>query len=106
MIGFDRRLYEHGGDVLAVLRDASRSRPDLADAYATGRAHADQFRHNVLAAWPHDALRPCLDRSEAVDTYAALCNVDVYRVLTAERGWTPDRVEHWLHQALCRLLLA
>lgn len=63
MIGFDRRLYEHGGDVLAVL-------------------------------------------DQAVDIYAALCNIDVYRVLTEERGWSPDRVERWLHQTWCQLLLA
>lgn len=106
MVGFDRRLYEHGGDVLAVLRDAGRSNPELAAAYARGRAHADQLRHHVLAGWTHGVLRAGLDRDEAVDIYAALCNIDVYRVLTGERGWSPDRAERWLHETLCCLLLA
>ncbi|MFP5020485.1 TetR/AcrR family transcriptional regulator [Pseudonocardia phyllosphaerae] len=106
MIGFDRRLYEHGGGVLAALRDAGRSEPDLAAAYESARAHADHVRHAVLATWPRGALRAGLDQNQAVDTYAALCNIDVYRVLTGERGWSPDRVEAWLHQTLCQLLLA
>lgn len=106
MVGFDRRLYEHGGDVVAMLRDAGRSEPELAAAYTAGRADADQLRHTVMAAWPRGALRAGLDRDEAVDIYAALCNIDAYRVLTDERGWSPDRVERWLHETLCRLLLA
>lgn len=106
MIGFDRRLYESGGDVVAVLRDAGRSEPELAAAYTAGRAHADRLRHTVLATWPRGALRAGLDQDEAVDIYAALCTIDVYRVLTHERGWSPDRAERWLHETLCQLLLA
>jgi hypothetical protein len=34
-----------------------------------------------------------------------MCNVDVYRVLTEERGWDADRVEQWWHDSLVRLLL-
>lgn len=104
MIGFDRRLYERGGNVLAALRDAGRANPELVDAYARGRTAADHLRHQVFGAWPPSVLR--VDRDEAVDIYAVLCNIDVYRVLTGERSWPPGRVECWLHQTLCRLLLA
>ncbi|ADI04096.1 transcriptional regulator, TetR family protein [Streptomyces bingchenggensis BCW-1] len=41
----------------------------------------------------------------AVDVYAALCNIDVYTVLTGERGWSPDRVERWWGEAPARELL-
>ena len=91
---------------LVVLRDAGRSNSELAAAYAGGRADADHLRHRVLAAWPPGVLRAGLDRDEAVDVYAALCNIDVYRELTVERRWSADRVERWLHETLCRLLLA
>jgi len=37
--------------------------------------------------------------------FAGLCNVDVYRVLTEERGWTADQVEEWWREALTALLL-
>lgn len=106
MVGFDRRLYEHGDDVLTVLREAGRSQPGLAEAYSAGRASADHLRHRIFGAWPDGTLRADLDRDEAVDIYAAMCNIDVYRVLTSERGWSPGQVEEWLHTTLCRLLLA
>lgn len=106
MVGFDRRLYENGGEVLAALRDAGRTNRELAAAYAAGRAQADQLRRDVLAGWAPGALRAGLERDDAVDVYAALCNIDVYRVLTGERGWSPNRVEQWLHETVCQLLLA
>lgn len=43
---------------------------------------------------------------DARDTFGALCNVDVYLVLTRVRGWSADRVEEWWTDSLCRLLLA
>ena len=42
MAGFDRRLFERGGDVLGSLHDAGRAEPDLAAAYREGRAQADR----------------------------------------------------------------
>jgi TetR/AcrR family transcriptional regulator, regulator of cefoperazone and chloramphenicol sensitivity len=106
MIGFDCRLFEHGADVIAVLRDAGRSEPDLAAAYQAGRAQATELRHVVFGAWPPHTLRPGLDLGDATATYAALCNIDVHRVLTEEHGWAPARVEHWLTESATRLLLA
>ncbi|WP_433333345.1 hypothetical protein [Spirillospora sp. CA-294931] len=40
--------------------------------------------------------------AEAVDVYAAICNIDVYTTLTVERSWTPDRVKRWWGEALAR----
>jgi hypothetical protein len=105
MIGFDRRLVERGGDVLGVLHDAGRSEPDLATAYREGRARADRLRQRVLATWPPGAFREGMDHQLAADTYAALCNIDVYRVLAEERGWSPARIERWWRDCLIRLIL-
>ncbi len=41
----------------------------------------------------------------ARDVYAALSNVDVYLVLTRERGWSPERVEKWWAETMARLIL-
>lgn len=59
----------------------------------------------VFSAWPPGVLCPGLDVPCAVDVYAALRNIDVYTELTAERGWSPDRVERWWCGALTRELL-
>lgn len=90
MIGFDRRLFERGGDVLRLMHDAGRSEPELAAAYRAGRTRGDQARQKVFTTWPPQAFREGITPQSATDTYAALCNADVYRVLTEERGWSPE----------------
>ncbi|MGH3097462.1 MAG: TetR/AcrR family transcriptional regulator [Streptosporangiales bacterium] len=106
MIGTDRRIFERGGDVLALLHDAGQSQPELKTAYDDGRHRADQLHHGVFCTWPVQWLREGVDAAYAADTYAALCNIDVYRVLTEERGWSPDDVERWWARSLARLLLS
>ncbi|MFJ4980668.1 TetR/AcrR family transcriptional regulator [Streptomyces coeruleorubidus] len=106
MAGYDRRLYERAGDVITLVREAGRSDPELATLYHDGRVRGDQTRVEVFSSWPAGVLRPDLDMPSAVDVYAALCNIDVYTVLTGERGWSPDRVEQWWCGVLVRELLA
>ena len=106
MAAYDRRLFERSGDVIALVREAGRTEPELAAAYREGRRRGDDTRHQVFSSWPEGVLRPGLDVRSAVDVYAALCNIDVYATLTTERGWDPDRVERWWGEALTRELLA
>jgi AcrR family transcriptional regulator len=101
MAAFDRRLFERAGDVIALVREAGG---DLADLYANGRRDADEVRRQVFESWPAGTLRT--DVPTAIDVYAALCAIDVYTTLTAERGWPPDRVERWWQGVLARELLA
>jgi TetR/AcrR family transcriptional regulator, regulator of cefoperazone and chloramphenicol sensitivity len=105
MAAFDRRLYERAGDILLLVREAGRTEPELADVYRDGRRRADDTRVQVFSSWPDGVLRSGLDVPAAVDVYAAICNIDAYTVLTTERSWTPDRVEHWWSGALARELL-
>lgn len=105
LVRADRHRFEHGGDVIALLRDAGRSQPELRSAYQAGRARGDQVRQDVFSAWAAGTLRAGIDTRVAADTYAALCNVDVYGVLTDERGYTADQVEAWWCESLTRLLL-
>lgn len=106
MAAYDRRLFERAGDLIALVREAGRTEPELADIYHQARRQADQTRVQVFSSWPQGTLRPGLDLPTAVDIYAALCNIDVYTTLTTERAWPPDRVEHWWGQALARELLS
>lgn len=106
LAGYDRRLFERAGDLIALVRDAGRTEPELATLYADARRQADDTRREVLGAWPAGTLRPALDLPTAVDVYAALCTVDVFTTLTAERGWPAERVQAWWTGALARELLA
>jgi len=42
---------------------------------------------------------------DAADVVWAMASSELYVMLTAERGWSPDRYEGWLADAWCRLLL-
>jgi AcrR family transcriptional regulator len=106
LVAVDRRLFERGGDVLALLREAGRAEPDLAAAYREGRRRGREVQERVIAAWGPGTLRDGLSAAAAADSYAALSNVESYRVLTEERGWSPERFEQWLLTSLRRLLLA
>ncbi|MEV4580728.1 helix-turn-helix domain-containing protein [Nonomuraea jabiensis] len=106
MAGFDRRLYERAGDVITLLREAGRVEPELATVYRDGRRRADETRTAVFSSWPAGTLREGLDVPAAVDVYAGMCSIDVYAALTGERGWSPERVEHWWSEALVRELLS
>jgi len=106
MLGMDRRLFEAGSDLITLMQEAQRSDPDVAAAYVEGRQRGDQSRRRMFATWPKKAFRKGVSAETARDTYAALCNIGVYRVLTEERGWDADRVEKWWNESLARLLLA
>ncbi|MET9230038.1 helix-turn-helix domain-containing protein [Lentzea sp. NPDC003310] len=105
MAAYDRRLFERSGDVIALVREAARTEPDLATAYLEGRRRGDETRRRVFSSWPAGVLRLGLDVPAAIDVYAALCNIDVYTTLTSERGWDAERVERWWGEALGRELL-
>jgi len=105
MVGFDRRLFEGSGDVISLLSVAGRSEPELQAAYEEGRARGDRIRRQVFEGWPAATFRKGIDAKSATDMFSALCSVDVFRVLSEERGWSADEVERWWHESLVRLLL-
>lgn len=106
MAGYDRRLFERSGELIALIRDAGRTEPDFADFYLEGRRRAGELRTEVFESWPDGTLRPGLDAPTAVDLYAAVCSLDVFATLRVERSWSPDRIEQWWGEALARELLA
>jgi AcrR family transcriptional regulator len=99
MVGFDRRLFDRGADVIRLMREAARTEPQLAAAYVEGRRRGDKLRRKVFSGWPD------VDPATACDTYAALVNVDVYSTLIEERHWTANRVERWWLTTLTQVLL-
>jgi TetR/AcrR family transcriptional regulator, regulator of cefoperazone and chloramphenicol sensitivity len=105
MSGYDRRLFERAGDLIALVREAGRTESEFAAFYQQARRQADETRVQVFSSWPAGTLRHGLDVPTAVDVYAALCNIDVYTTLATERTWPPDKIERWWSEALCRELL-
>lgn len=104
-VGFDRRLYERAGDLVGLMRDAGSVTPELAEAYARGVDRGDLARRAYLQDWPPDTLVAGTDIEGALARYAAICNIDGYRLLRA-RGWSPDRIEAWWLELVTFTLLA
>jgi hypothetical protein len=49
--------------------------------------------------------RQDLSNDETRDVFLALASLTVYRMLVKERGWAPERYEHWLGDLLITSLL-
>lgn len=105
-VGFDRRLYEHGGDVLRILAEGRRQQPDLRAAYEEGRRRGDRERRTVFSSWPPDVWRPGTGPDRAVAVYALVASLEGFDTATGEYGWSPDDVESWWAGTLTGLLLA
>jgi AcrR family transcriptional regulator len=105
-VAFDRRLFEHGGDVLRIVAEARRQHPELGAAYAVGRQHGEAERSRVFSSWPVTTWRGGVDQQQALAVYAILVCVESYDIAVAERGWSPSRIEQWWHATLVGLLLA
>ena len=101
-----RVVYERAGPIHAIIRSAAASDAEIA---ALRQTHQEQrlqgqteFVRILAAAGP---LRKGLTIESAADTYWVLVSPDVYNTLTIERGWSADRYETWLLDALIAQLL-
>jgi AcrR family transcriptional regulator len=94
------------GPLLRVVRDAAPVDGDIAELWARIQV---EFYENQRAVVDdlhrRGALRPELDVDIAADILWTLNHPDVYSLLVAERGWTPDAHEQWLGDLLVAALL-
>lgn len=94
-------IYRRIGPIMAVVRDAAVTDPDMAAQWATNEAQrATAFRALAELLDQRGALNRPVD--EAVDVLCALLGPEVYGVLTG-RGWSPER---WSRFALASITAA
>jgi AcrR family transcriptional regulator len=95
---------ERVGPLLVVLSGAAAGEPALAALYQ--RAHGNRHQNlTTLAAQiaSNGPLRMAED--DAAETIWALVSPELHTLLTGVRGWTRERYEAWLTDALTTLLL-
>lgn len=100
----NRRQLELGSDVIAIYQEAARS--DLKMAQTLQKilgSREGEIRKLIDALRPH--LAPELNVDSALDACLACTVPEIYRILVAERGWTPERYEVWLGNLLVDQLL-
>nr|WP_269799861.1 MULTISPECIES: TetR/AcrR family transcriptional regulator [Pseudofrankia] len=91
-----RALFTRVGPLMRIVRDAAGADPDMAEQWEVNkrqRLTAYRVIAELLAA--KQGLRGGLSVDEAADILFALVSFEVYLALTADRGWTPERWEHW-----------
>lgn len=101
-----RAIAERQGPLHLVLRDAAAQAPELAlirDDIADRRAKNMRLLARELLATGD--LRPVLDVEEIADVIWSMNSAEFHHLLVHERGWTPDRFQHWLADTWCRLFL-
>lgn len=101
-----RAILERRAPIDEVVRGAAAADPEIASLLDQGRAErlAGQRELLRILAGP-DALRPGLTLEAAADILFAIGSPEVYRLLVAGRGWTPERFESWYADTIERLLL-
>ncbi len=101
-----RLILERTAPIHDVLRSAAAGDPEIAslwERYSSQRYAGQRELVRILGAG--GSLRKELTAAAATDTLFAIGSPETYRLLTDERGWSPDRFERWYAETLARLLL-
>jgi len=94
-------IHERSTDIFEIVRGAATADPELATLrrdLAAGRLRDSRTVTESLAS--KGALAPGLAVERATDLLWALGSAEMYRLLVAERGWSPGDYEQWLADAL------
>jgi AcrR family transcriptional regulator len=102
-----RRLMERSAPLMGVLASAAEVDREAASALKEVRGQRITGQSRIADALAkRRALREGMRKAEAADIIYAFMSPDMYRVLTLERGWSPDRYENWLAEGLKAVLLS
>ena len=102
-----RNLYEHGNDVIVLFQEGSATEPALRAVREAGLGRSRRSVGEVCQRLDDlGALRPGLDVDTAAGHALVLLSHGGYDELVVRRGWSLDRYQAWLSDALADALLA
>ena len=100
-----RDFMERSSAIMHVLVTAAQVDPDAAQLMQEIRRQRHTGQSRIVAALAaREALDPELQFTDATDIAYVVLSPDVHRILTTERGWTPEQYQQWLIRALGLLL--
>ena len=101
-----RRILDHAGDMFAVVAAAASIDPDVVELAETTEARRLTGARSVVeAAVAVGPLRDGLTADEAVDVLSMINSPATFHHLVRRRGWSLDRYQAWVGEALHRELL-
>ena len=99
-------IHRRAGPLLRALRDAKGSNPELGRLWDEMEARRlDGQGRFVRMLAERGALRPGLAADAGTDIAWTLCSLAVYDSLVLDRGWSSERYQSWLTDALVRELI-
>lgn len=92
-----RAILARVAPIMRIVRDAAGADPDMTAQWDVNQQQRFAA-HQTLAQQLADkhGLRQRLSVAKAADIIFALLSLDVYLLLTVERGWTPAQWERWV----------
>lgn len=90
--------------VMEVFRAAAAIEPDIADMWEDPdpRFTVQSAAAKALVGKPD--TRPGISARQAADVLYGLLSPELYLVFVRQRGWTPEKWERWVYDALCAQL--
>jgi AcrR family transcriptional regulator len=102
-----RLILERTADVYEVLRGAAAADPLAASLWERTKAQRFEGQRKLLRIVAGSAgLRRGISASAAADALFAIGSPETYRLLTVDRGWSPERFERWYADTLALLLFS
>jgi AcrR family transcriptional regulator len=101
-----RKVYDRSAALTAIVEQASATDPALAELHERFRVQRRSAVEALSADVRAKDFRKGRTRDEAIDTMTFLAAAHTYTELVDGMGWTPDRYEAWLADALYRLVFA
>jgi TetR/AcrR family transcriptional regulator, regulator of autoinduction and epiphytic fitness len=94
-------------EVYRILSSAAASDPAAAELLVEYRYQRDHGQGRIARSLARSrALRPGLRERDAADLIHALMSPELYGLLVDDRGWAPERYEHWLARLLVDQLIS
>lgn len=102
-----RLILERRTPIDEVVRTAAAADTEIAALWESGKAQRLAGQRELLRIVAgRDGLRDGLSSTVALDALYAIGSPEIYRLLVFDRGWPPERFEHWYAETLERLLFA
>ena len=104
--GIARDILSRGVEVYPILVTAAGTDAQAAGLLAAYTRTREQGQgHLARSLGGRRALRAGLTEHAAADIVHTLASPEVYRLLVADRGWSPDQYQQWLSATLASQLL-
>jgi AcrR family transcriptional regulator len=94
------------GALLGVIRDAAPSDAEIRELWELIQSDFYMNQRTIVETLDRsNALAPGLDLTRATDLLWTMNHPDVWLLLVARRGWTPEQFETWMGDTICAQLL-